>query len=164
MYQKLCVGEITNTHGIRGEVKVIPLTDDNSAFDNIKKVSIDNKEYEIESFREHKNVLLVKFRGYDDINLVERLKGKFLEVDRNELEQMQEAKYYICDIIGLKVIDNILGELGTISDVQQTGSNDIYIIEYINKPLCIPALVDVIEEVNINKGYMKIKLPKGLID
>ena len=164
MYQKLCVGEITNTHGIRGEVKVIPLTDDVSAFDNIKKVSIDNKEYEIESYREHKSVLLVKFRGYDDINLVERLKGKFLEVDRNELEELQEGKYYICDIIGLKVIDNVLGELGTINDVQATGSNDIYIIEYNNKPLCIPALVDVIEEVNIKEGYMKIKLPKGLID
>ena len=87
MHQKLCVGEITNTHGIRGEVKVIPLTDDISAFDNIKKVSIDNKEYEIESYREHKSVLLVKFRGYDDINLVERLKGKFLEVDRDELSR-----------------------------------------------------------------------------
>ena len=108
--------------------------------------------------------MLVKFRGYDDINLVERLKGKFLEVDRNELDELQEGKYYICDIIGLKVIDNELGELGIINDVQQTGSNDIYIIEYNNKPLCIPALVDVIKEVNINEGYMKIKLPKGLID
>ena len=63
-----------------------------------------------------------------------------------------------------KVIDNVLGELGIINDVQQTGSNDVYIIEYNNKPLCIPALVDVIKEVNINEGYMKIKLPKGLID
>jgi hypothetical protein len=67
VYQKLCVGEIINTHGIKGEVKVIPLTDDISAFNSINKVSIDNKDYEIESFREHKNVLLIKFRGFDDI-------------------------------------------------------------------------------------------------
>ena len=163
MHQMLCVGEIVNTHGVRGEIKVIPLVDDISAFDDLESFVIDNKTYNLESVRFHKNMLLIKLKEISDMNEAQKLKGKFLEVNRNDLKQLEEGRYYICDIIGLKVIDENIGEIGIINDIQETGSNDVYITEYMGKPLCIPALADVILEVNIDEGYMKVKLPNGLI-
>jgi len=163
MYQMLCVGEIVNTHGVKGEIKVIPLVDDISAFDDLTSFVIDNKTYNLEGFRFHKNMLLIKLKEISDMNEAQKLKGKFLEVNRNELKELEEGRYYICDIVGLKVIDENIGEIGIINDIQETGSNDVYITEYMGKPLCIPALADVILEVNIDEGYMKVKLPNGLI-
>ena len=163
MHQMLCVGEIVNTHGVRGEVKVIPLVDDISAFDDLESFVIDNKTYNLESVRFHKNMLLIKLKEVSDMNEAQKLKGKFLEVNRNDLKQLEEGQYYLCDIIGLKVIDENIGEIGIINDIQETGSNDVYITEYMGKPLCIPALADVILEVNIDEGYMKVKLPNGLL-
>jgi len=163
MHQMLCVGEIVNTHGVRGEIKVIPLVDDISAFDELKSFVIDNKTFNLESFRIHKEMLLIKLKEISDMNEAQKLKGKFLEVNRNDLKELEEGQYYLCDIIGLKVIDENIGEIGIINDIQETGSNDVYITEYMGKPLCIPALADVILEVNIDEGYMKVKLPNGLI-
>jgi DNA polymerase III sliding clamp (beta) subunit (PCNA family) len=105
-----------------------------------------------------KNDLMTITSRSEEGNVKEEI---IVEKTGNDLEIGFNSKF-VLDV--LKVIDDELGELGIINDVQQTGSNDIYIIEYNNKPLCIPALVDVIKEVNINEGYMKIKLPKGLID
>ena len=163
MHQILCVGEIVNTHGIRGEIKVIPLVDDISTFDELESVIIDNKTFNLEAVRFHKNMLLIKLKELNDMDSAQKLKGKFLEVNRNELKELEEGRYYICDIVGLKVIDENIGEIGIINDIQETGSNDVYITEYMGKPLCIPALADVILEVNIDEGYMKVKLPNGLI-
>ena len=163
MHQMLCVGEIVNTHGIKGEIKVIPLVDDVSAFEELKSFVIDSKTFNLESFRFHKNMLLIKLKEISDMNEAQKLKGKFLEVNRNDLKELEKGQYYICDIIGLKVIDENIGEIGIINDIQETGSNDIYITEYMGKPLCIPALADVILEVNIDEGYMRVKLPNGLI-
>ena len=163
MHRLLCVGEIVNTHGIRGEVKVVPLTDDVSKFDNLKSFIIDGTTYNLETIREHKNMLLIKLQEINDMDAAQKLKGKFLEVSREALEPLEEGQYYICDIIGLEIIDEDIGKLGVIEDIQQTGSNDVYITTYEGKPLCVPALKDVIQEVNLNEGYMKVKLPKGLI-
>ena len=163
MHRLLCVGEIVNTHGIRGELKVVPLTDDVSSFDSLKSFIINNKEYNLESIREHKNMLLIKLKEINDMDSAQKLKGKFLEVSREALKPLNEGQYYMCDIIGLEIIDENIGKLGIIEDIQQTGSNDVYVTTYEGKPLCVPALAGVIQEVNLNEGYMKVKLPKGLI-
>lgn len=164
MHEMLCVGEIVNSHGIRGELKVVPLVDDISKFLDFKSVTIDNKNYEVQNIRIHKNMVLVKLVGLDDKTNADRLRGKFLEMNRNDLDDLEEGRYYICDIIGLTLIDNTIGEIGKVSDVISTGSNDVYVTKYNDKEICIPALESIIDEININDGYIKINMPKGIID
>ena len=156
MYQKLCVGEITNTHGIRGEVKVIPLTDDVSAFDNIKKVSIDNKEYEIESYREHKNVLLVKFRGYDDINLVERYHSCELFIREDErVNELELDEYYHSDLIGKEVYNQHGKARGYVKEVKELPQCDYLFVNYNGKNYYIPFMkkfiISVSDKIVINE-------------
>jgi len=164
MYKKLCVGEIVNTHGIRGEIKVVPLVDDVNDLLEYTYYFIGDKKYEVENARFHKNFVLIKLKGIDDIDIAEKLKGKFLELPREDLKPLPEGSYYICDLVGLKVIDEKLGELGIINEVFNTGSNDVYVVEYKNKPLCIPVLDGVVKEVDLDNGTMNIILPNGLLD
>ena len=117
----------------------------------------------MENVRFHKNFILIKLVGIDDINFAERFKGKFLELSREELKPLPEGRYYICDLIGVKVIDEVLGELGIISEVFNTGSNDVYVVEYMSKPLCIPDIDGVVKDVDLDNGIMTVILPKGLI-
>lgn len=164
MYNKLCVGEIVNTHGIRGEIKVVPLVDDVNDLLEYTYYFVGDKKYEVENTRFHKNFVLIKLKGIDDIGIAEKLKGKFLELPREDLKPLPEGSYYICDLVGLKVIDEKLGELGIINEVFNTGSNDVYVVEYKNKPLCIPVLDGVVKEVDLDNGIMNIILPNGLLD
>ena len=105
MYNKLCVGEIVNTHGIRGEIKVVPLVDDVNDLLEYTYYFVGDKKYEVENTRFHKNFVLIKLRDIDDIDIAEKLKGKFLELPREDLKPLPEGSYYICDLVGLKVID-----------------------------------------------------------
>ena len=164
MYKKLCVGEIVNTHGIRGEIKVVPLVDDVNDLLDYTYYFVEDKKYEVENVRFHKNFVLIKLKGIDDIDIAEKLKGKFLELPREDLKPLPEGSYYICDLVGLKVIDEKLGELGIINEVFNTGSNDVYVVKYKNKPLCIPVLDGVVKEVDLDNGIMNIVLPNGLLD
>lgn len=161
--EMLCIGEIVNTHGIRGELKVVPLVDDVNDLCSYKKVYISGTSYEVEGIRFHKNFALVKLCGIDDKTLGDRYKGKFLELPREELKPLDEGRYYVCDLIGLKIIDSELGELGAVEDVIETGSNLVYVTEYDGKPLCIPVLEGVVQEIDIDVGFIKVVLPKGLI-
>ena len=164
MHKMLCVGEIVNTHGIRGELKTIPLVDNEKDLLDYKFFFIEDKKYESESVRFHKDFALIKLKGIDDMDMAEKLKGKFLELPREELKPLPEGSYYICDLIGLKVIDESIGELGIINEVFNTGSNDVYVVEYKNKPLCIPVLDGVVKEVDLDNNIMTVILPKGLLD
>ena len=159
MQKMLCVGEIVNTHGVRGELKIVPLLDNPDDLLDYSYYFIDDKKYEAESVRFHKNFSLIKLKDIDDINIAERLKGKFLELPREDLKPLPEGMHYICDLIGLEVIDEKLGKLGTIN----TGSNDVYVVTYMDKPLCIPDIEGVVKEVNLDNGTMSVCLPKGLL-
>lgn len=163
MQKMLCVGEIVNTHGVRGELKVVPLLDNSDDLFDYKRFFIDGKSYESENVRFHKDFALIKLKGVDDMNLAESFKGKFLELPREELKPLPEGRYYICDLIGLKVIDEILGELGNITEVIETVSNDVYVVNYKGKELCIPVLEDVVHDVDLDNLIVRVTLPKGLI-
>lgn len=163
MQDMLCIGEIINTHGINGELKVVPLTDNFEDLFDYKHAFIDNEIYEIESVRFHKSFALIRLKDISDLDLAERFKGKFLELPRNELKPLPEGRYYICDLIGLKVIDEELGEVGAVKEVLETGSNDVYVVEYNGKPLCIPVLADVIKKIDLKSGVIDVKIPEGLI-
>lgn len=163
MQKMLCVGEIVNTHGVRGEFKVVPLVDEPSDLLEFSHIFINNEEYEIENVRFHKDFALIKLKGIDDMNIAEQFKQKFMELPREELKPLPDGRYYVCDLIGLKVIDKELGELGTISEVMETVSNYIYVVEYKGKPLCIPIIDGVVEKVDLDTGTINVVLPKGLI-
>lgn len=163
MHEMLCVGEIVNTHGVRGELKILPLVDEVNDLLEYTHYFIGGKRYNVMEARFHKNFVLMKIEGIDDINIAEKLKGKFLELPRNELKPLPEGSYYICDLVGLEVIDEDIGKLGIINEVFNTGSNDVYVVDYMDKPLCIPVLDGVVKDVNLNDGTMTVLLPKGLL-
>ncbi len=164
MHKMLCVGEIVNTHGIKGELKVVPLVDNAKDLIEYSYYFVDGKKYETENVRFHKDFALIKLKGIDDMNLAERFKGKFLELPRENLKPLPDGSYYICDLVGLMVVDEVLGELGIINEVFNTGSNDVYVVDYKGKPLCIPVLDGVVKVVDLDNGTMNVKLPNGLLD
>ena len=129
MEDLLQVGVITSTHGIRGEVKVFPTTDDVSRFKKLKNVILDNgkehRDLEIESVKFFKNMVILKFKGIDNINDVEKYKKAPLFVTRENAVPLEEDEYFIADLIGLKVVSDEGEDLGIIADVLQTGANEI---------------------------------------
>lgn len=167
MEDLLQVGVIANTHGIRGEVKVFPTTDDVTRFKRLKEVLLDTgREYrtlEIAQVRFFKNLVILKFKGIDNINDIEKYKGKSLMVSREHAVALEENEYFIADLIGLRAVSDEGEELGTLTDVLQTGANDIYVI---GKPgeeeLLVPAIRDCVKSVDLEAGVITLHLLNGL--
>ena len=167
MEDLLQIGVITTTHGVRGEVKVFPTTDDPMRFKKLKQVILDTGkeqiELEVAGARFFKNLVILKFKGIDNINDVERYRQKSLYVTRENAVPLGENEYFIADLIGLKVVSDEGEELGTLSDVLQTGANDVYVVSKENTPdLLIPAIRDCIRQVDIESGTMQVHLLAGL--
>ena len=168
MEQLLQVGVISSTHGVRGEVKVFPTTDDVKRFKKLKKVILDTgKEQlplEIEGVKFFKQFVILKFRGIDNINDIEKYKGKLLLVDREHAVKLKKDEYFIADMIGMDVFTED-GELfGALKDVMETGANDVYIIEMSDgKEVLVPAIKQCILDVDIENRKMVIHLLEGLV-
>lgn len=167
MEQFLQVGVISSTHGIRGEVKVFPTTDDAARFKKLKRVFLktddDRMELEIQSVRFFKQFVIVKFKGIDNINDVERYKGRSLLVPREEAVELDTDEYYIADLIGMDVFTES-GRFGVLKDVMETGANEVYIIdtpEY--GEVLVPAIHECILDVDVEGRAMKIHLMDGLV-
>ena len=168
MEQFLQVGVITSTHGIRGEVKVFPTTDDPARFKKLKKVILDmgkrQIEMEIQSVRFFKQFVIVKFKGIDNINDVEQYKGGALLVNREDAVRLEENEYYIADLIGMDVVLEDGSKFGTLKDVMETGANDVYVVEDAKgEEILLPAIRECILDVDVEKNVMTIHLMKGLI-
>lgn len=177
----LRVGVISSTHGIRGEVKVFPTTDDMRRFDDLKRVYLDFGtkgmgsrikkeciELEINGVRYFKQFAILKFKGINDINEVEKYKGMDLYVLREDAIPLDEGEYYVSDLIGMTVTDEKGKEIGTLSDVIQTGANDVYAVKgndgFGNKEILIPAIKQCILSVDTGEKKMKVHLLEGLLD
>ena len=162
MEELLQVGVITTTHGVRGEVKVFPTTDDPARFKKLKDVILDNgkakKDLEIENVKFFKNMVILKFKGLDNINDVERFRQAKLLVTRENAVELEEDEYFIADLIGINVTSDEDEELGTIKDVLQTGANDVYVIAKENTP----AIHDCVLAVDIEAQTMTVHLLEGL--
>lgn len=168
MEQLLQVGVITQTHGVRGEVKVFPTTDDPARFKKLKHVILDTgKEtlpLEIESVKFFKQFVILKFKGYDNINDIERYKRCSLRVQREDAVPLEEDEYFIADMIGMSVVTEDGEAFGTLKDVIETGANDVYIIDSpVYGEVLVPAIKECILDVDIKGGKMKIHLMEGLI-
>ena len=168
MEQMLRVGVITSTHGVRGEVKVFPTTDDAKRFKTLKKVILDGKEpleLSIEQVKFFKNMVILKFKGYDNINDVETWRQRDLLITRDQAVELKEDEYFITDLIGLTVVNEEEAVLGRVKDVMETGANDVYVVELTGgKELLLPAIKDCILNVDLEGGRMKVHVLDGLMD
>lgn len=169
MEEYLKVGSITSTHGIKGEVKVFPTTDDVNRFKKLKNVHLKMKDgykpLEICGVKFFKNMVIVKFKGIDNINDVECYKGCDLYVDRDNAVKLNKNEYFIADIIDSKVIFDNENLEGTLKDVLTTAANDVYEIELNdNRTVLVPAIKECILEIDAPNKIIKAHLLDGLLD
>ena len=162
------IGQIVNTNGLKGVVKVNPFTDDISKFEDLKYVYIqlknELKKVKIEQVRYNKNQVLLKLEGIDSIEEAEKYRNFYLKTEKESQEDLGEDTYYIVDLIGLDVYWDKNEYLGKIEDVFPTGSNDVYVVkDNLGKQILIPAIADVVKEVDLKNKKMTINLIPGLI-
>lgn len=162
------IGQIVNTNGLKGVVKVNPFTDDISKFEDLKYVYIqlknELKKVKIEQVRYNKNQVLLKLEGIDSIEEAEKYRNFYLKTEKESQEDLGKDTYYIVDLIGLDVYSDKNEYLGKIEDVFPTGSNDVYVVkDNLGKQILIPAIADVVKEVDLKNKKMTINLIPGLI-
>ncbi len=170
MEKYLEIGQIVNTFGIKGMVKVKPFTENTKKrFDNLKNVYIktkkEQKQYEVEEIKYHKEMVLVKFKGIENIEEAEKLRNSYLVIDRNEEEPLEEGTYYIVDMIGLEVYTDEGEKLGILDDVFKSNmSCDMYIVKNeLGKTITLPAIEEVIKDIDMKKRKITVHLIPGLI-
>ena len=168
MLPNLEIGQIVNTFGIKGMVKVKPFTDDIKRFDYLENIYIEKnntqKEYEIEEVKYHKDMVLIKFKGVDTVEQAELLRNAYLTISRDSVEKLEEGRYYIVDMLGLEVYTDEQVLLGTLDDIFNTGSNDIYVVkDKQGKQILLPAIQDVIKQIDMENRKMIVHLLPGLV-
>lgn len=169
MNQMLRVGAVIKPHGIRGEIKVWPTTDDPYRFDELSEIILvkgsSEKRIGISSVKHFKNIVILGLSGIDTVESAEALRGADLYVDREHAAPLSEGEYYIGDIIGMEVQDEVAHHLGTISDVIDTAANDVYVVKLAGRrDLLIPAIKQCIVNVDVENNLMTVRLLDGLMD
>ena len=170
MEQLLQVGVISSTHGIRGEVKVFPTTDDPNRFKKLKQVILDTgreqKDLEIEGVKFFKQFVILKFKEFNNINDVERFRKCDLMVTRDNALPLKEGQYYLCDVPGAVVInEDTEEEIGKVTDVMETGANNVFVIETKEgKEVLFPVIPDCIKKVDTKEGIVRAHVMKGLME
>ena len=167
MDQQIELGQIVNTYGIKGFLKIVPYTDNIKRFENLKTIYIQEKnklqEFIIEEVKYSKNIVLLKLKGIDDVNTAEKYKNCYIKIDRKDAVKLPEDTYFIIDLIGIDVITDKNELLGQIVDVFPTGSNDVYVVKNdIGKQILLPAIAEVIKNVDINNKKMVVHMLEGL--
>ena len=167
MQKRLEIGQIVNTHGIKGEIKITPFTNDITRFDDLEEVYVKSKKesklYKVEGVRYHKNMVLLKLKGIENPEDAEKLRNSYLEIDREDAIPLEEGTYFIADLIGLDVYTDEGVLLGKVDDIYNTGSNDIYVVKNeLGKQVLLPGIKDVIKEVKLDDKIIVHLLP-GLI-
>lgn len=165
----LRVGVISSTHGVRGEAKVFPTTDDPGRFRELKNVIMDTGReqlnMEIEGVKFFKNMVILKFKGYDSIEAIEKYKGKDLLITRDQAVDLGPDENFIADLIGLKVVTESGEEFGTLTDVIKTGANDVYEVKMKDgKEVLLPAIKECVLKVDLEEGVITVHIMEGLLD
>jgi len=165
----LRVGVISSTHGVRGEVKVYPTTDDVNRFNSLKDVILDtgreHMNLEIQGVKFFKNMVILKFKGYDSIEDIEKYKGKDLLITRDQAVELGPDENFIVDLIGLRVVTEDGEEFGTLTDVIKTGANDVYEVKTAEgKEVLLPAIKECVLNVDLTEGIVTVHIMDGLLD
>lgn len=167
MDKYLELGQIVNTRGLKGEVRVNSFTDDDTKFERLPRIFIKKNnsitEHKVEKVGFAKNQVIIKFEDINTIEDAEKLRNSYIVVDRDELDALPEGVYYIADLIGLKVYTETNEYLGDVYDIYNTGSNDIYVIkDELGRQRLLPGTDEVIKKVDIDSGRITVNLIKGL--
>jgi len=162
------IGQIVNTSGLKGILKIKPFTDDIKKFSNLKTIYIKTKsgltEFKIEQVRYVKNMVMLKLAGIDTVEEAEKYRNLYIRILRDQEEELEEGSYYVVDILGCKVNTDANQELGKIVDVFQTGSNDVYVVkDEQGKQILLPAIKQVIKNVDIKNKIITVHLLEGLV-
>ena len=162
------IGQIVNTFGIKGFVKVNPFTDDLERFEELESVFVvKNKELiemQIEEVKYHKHLVLIKFKGIDDINMAEKLKSCYVKIKRENARKLPKDTYFIADLIGVKVYDEDGNLLGKVDDIYNNKVHDIYVIkDDLGKQILLPSTKEVIKQVDVEKDRIVVHLIEGLV-
>lgn len=168
MKKKLEVGQIVNTFGIKGFVKVYPYVNDVARFNNLKyvyaKSKKEEKKLEIEEVKYQKNMVLLKFKGVETVEEAEKLRNNYLEIDRSDAIPLEEGEFFIADLIGLKVFLDTGEELGILEDIYNTGSKDIYVVkDKLGKSYLLPYIDEVIKKIDLDNSKIIVHIIEGLI-
>lgn len=165
---RITIGQISRVRGVKGEMVVIPLTDNPSRFLKLKKVAValnkNTQEFLIEQVREFKGRVLLKLKQIDNPEQAEKMVGGFIEIKKEELVELPEGSYFVFDIIGLEVITTRGEKIGKIKEVISLPGNDIYLVEGSNRQYDIPAIKDIVKIIDPKKKEMIIEPPEGLLD
>ena len=159
------VGKIANTHGVRGELKIQPLTDFEERFseDHSYYIGEEKKEVHIKSFRNHKGMLIISFKDFDNINQCEKYKGDFLYVSKEDRYELPEDSYYVDDLIGFDVFEED-EKLGVLKEIQTSYVNDVYIVKTSEGQIMIPAVKEFILEVDLKERKILVELIEGMLE
>ena len=169
MEKYLEIGQIVNTFGIKGMVKIKPFTENTKKrFDNLKKVYIktkkEKKEYEIEEIKYHKEMVLAKFKGIETIEEAEKFRNSYLLINRENEKPLEKGTYYIVDMVGLEVYTDEGDKLGILYDIFNSGSSDIYVVKNeLGKQILLPAIKEVIKNIDMENRKITVHLIKGLM-
>lgn len=169
MIEELQVGVITQTHGIRGEVKVFPTTDDVNRFQKLKEVILETEKERltltVAGVKFFKQYVILKFREYDSINDVEKYKGARLLVPREKAVKLQKDEYFVADLIGMQVVTEDGEPFGRLKNVLETGANDVYVVETAEgREVLLPAIKECVLQVDMEKGVITVHIMDGLLD
>lgn len=155
-------GQIVNTHGIRGEVKIVPWCDSPEFLCDFDVLYMDGKPVQVEQARPHKGNVIAKLAGVDDVNAAMCLKNKIVSIDRDEVE-LPEGRHFLADLFGLEVRNAETDEvIGTIHDVLTLPANEVYVVKGGAKEYMIPAVDEFLVETNIEDGYVRIRIIEGM--
>ena len=168
MEKYLEIGQIVNTFGIKGQVKVKPFTDDINRFDELKEVYVEKKHelklFQIEKVNYSKNMVILKLKGIETPEQAETLRNSYLKINRKDAKKLPEGTYYIADLIGLDVYTDEDEFLGKVDYIYNAGSSDIYVVkDEQGKEVLLPAIKDVLKQVDLENGKIIVHIIEGLI-
>jgi 16S rRNA processing protein RimM len=156
MKEELTIGQIINTHGVKGELKVHPLTDDIKRFKKLKYVLVDGEEKKVVWVKPQNDKVILKLEGVESIEEAEKLKSKYLKVKREDAAKLPEGRYFVVEIIGSRVTDTNGKYIGEVKEVIFTGSNDVYWVKG-EKDVLIPVIESVVKDINIENSSITIE-------
>ena len=169
MEKYLEIGQIVNTFGIKGQVKIVPFTDDITRFDELKEIYVEKKNelklFQIEQVNYKKNMVILKLKGIETVEEAEKLRNCYLKIDRKDAKKLPKDTYFIVDLLGLDVYTDEGKLIGKVDDIYNAGSSDIYVVkDELGKQILLPAIKDVLKEVDLENQKIIVHLIKGLVD